>query len=145
MVKKKEKTEKKTKSKTRSDKNTPRSMRKKVTWRDIYTLLKVEKEKGELTKKEKDRLKIFKEKKAKLDAMCTNECKVCKMKIPPPIEFCGSEHRREWEEKHPRPKCRDCGKRPTDRGYGGRCYFCASKLPKGKEGMLGGKTKKPVG
>lgn len=59
-------------------------------WRDIYELLKVEEQNGELSGNERKRLRIFKEKKAKLDAMSQRPCKICGKMIPVAIVFCSS-------------------------------------------------------
>lgn len=61
-----------------------------MKWRDIYELLEVEKQKGKLTTNERKRLRIFKERKAKVDAMPQQPCKVCGRMIPKPILFCST-------------------------------------------------------
>jgi len=69
--------------------------------RDIYKLLKVEKKKGKLSKAEQKRLRIFKERKAKIDAMIQQPCKECGEKlIPIPMEFCSSKCKEDYEKKN---------------------------------------------
>lgn len=67
--------------------------------KDIYELLEIEKHGKKLTKKEKKRLKVFKEKKAILDKLWTGKCKNCGEPLHKDIEFCSSECRREFLEK----------------------------------------------
>lgn len=58
--------------------------------RNIYELLEVEKQKGKLSTNERKRLRTFKEKKVKLDAMPQRPCRVCGEMIPIPLIYCSS-------------------------------------------------------
>lgn len=70
-----------------------------MKWRNIYELLEAEKQNGELSTNERKRLRIFKEKKAKLDAMPQQPCKVCGEMVPEPMIYCSSKCK-EVDEKH---------------------------------------------
>lgn len=84
----------KEKTKQKKEKKYLRVGQKLVEWKDIFTLLKLSKKKR--TKKENRRVETFLKEKAKMDALCTNECKICGKKIPAPCSFCSSQHWREY-------------------------------------------------
>lgn len=66
--------------------------------RNIYELLEVEEQNGKLSGNERKRLRVFKEKRTKLDAMPQRSCKVCGKMTPIPMVYCSS-------------KCRDADKK----------------------------------
>lgn len=70
-----------------------------MKWRNIYELLEVEEQNGELSANEQRRLRVFKERKAKVDAMPEQPCKVCGEMVPIPMIYCSS-------------KCKEADKEP---------------------------------
>ena len=65
-------------------------VKERVYSKSIYQLLDMEKAKEKLSGKQKRRLKVFKEKRAVLDALWTGECTECKTPLHKDIDFCSS-------------------------------------------------------
>lgn len=66
--------------------------------RNIYEIEEAEKQGLELTKREKRRLKVFRDKRVGLDKIFVNKCRKCGRAIPKPLEYCSSNCRREGIE-----------------------------------------------
>jgi len=64
------------------------------SWRNIFILIELPEVLR--TPRENKRVKSFLEGKAKIEALCTNNCRVCGKKIVAPSDFCGSECRRKF-------------------------------------------------
>lgn len=68
--------------------------------RSIYKLLEVKKKKGKLNKNERRRLRDFKKRKAEIDAIPYQPCKMCKRPTPKPMEFCSAKCRRNYKTQN---------------------------------------------
>ena len=65
-------------------------VKERIYLKSIYQLLEMEKAKEKLSGKQKKRLKVFKKRRAVLDALWTGECIVCHIPLHKDMDFCSS-------------------------------------------------------